>query len=431
MISLEKIKHLKNSKLYESFTTSGLTFIFRILGMGLSFLIIRVIAKNFGIETFGSFSIIQTIVNVLLIIFTLGIQNTLLIEFNRQELDQNSLFSFVNHTFKLVFFFMLIPSILLIFYANFLAKSFNDTSLANSFRLLGFFLFPILAHDIIVYYFIATKNYFKFGFFMFFLPNFLFIISLFFLNNEDKNITKISLIYFISYLVTFFIEYSSIYVKNKKNRSYIPPYKSILKRSIPMMISWLMLYLLSWTDVILLGIMSEPKEVGEYNLAYKIGSLLLIFLSTYTAVALPKMSEYFERKEIHLLKKYLKKSSLNLTLVCLPFFLILLFFGNFVISFFGETSSNTVQILVIISISSMLSVFFGCVDQILNISNNQNTLLKINLFYFVANIILNIILITYFGALGSAIATLVITILMKLTCIFFINKKLGFLPIGI
>jgi len=71
MISLEKIKHLKNSKLYESFTTSGLTFIFRILGMGLSFLIIRVIAKNFGIETFGSFSIIQTIVNVLLIIFTL------------------------------------------------------------------------------------------------------------------------------------------------------------------------------------------------------------------------------------------------------------------------------------------------------------------------------------------------------------------------
>jgi len=275
---------------------------------------------------------------------------------------------------------MLIPSILLIFYANFLAKSFNDTSLANSFRLLGFFLFPILAHDIIVYYFIATKNYFKFGFFMFFLPNFLFIISLFFLNNEDKNITNISLIYFISYLVTFFIEYSSIYLKNKKNRSYIPPYKSILKRSIPMMISWLMLYLLSWTDVILLGIMSEPKEVGEYNLAYKIGSLLLIFLSTYTAVALPKMSEYFERKEIHLLKKYLKKSSLNLTLVCLPFFLILLFFGNFVISFFGETSSNTVQILVIISISSMLSVFFGCVDQILNISNNQNTLLKINLF---------------------------------------------------
>lgn len=431
MISLDKIKRFKDSNLYESFTTSGLTFIFRILGMGLSFLIIRVIAKNFGIETFGSFSIIQTIVNVLLIIFTLGIQNTLLIEFNRQELDRDSLFSFVNHTFKLVFSLMLIPSILLIVFAGFLAKNFNDSSLTESFRLLGFLLFPILAHDIIVYYFIATKNYLKFGFFMFFLPNFLFLVSLLILKNEYKTITNISLIYLLSFLITFLIEYLSIYVKTQKKKFYIPPYKNILKTSIPMMISWLMLYLLSWTDVILLGIMSDKKEVGEYNLAYKIGSLLLIFLSTYTAIALPKMSEFFEKKEFILLKKYVKKSSLGITLVTLPFFLVLLFFGNFVISFFGETSHNTVLILIIISISSMLSVFFGCVDQILNVSNNQNVLLKINLFYFIANIILNIILINYYGALGSAIATLIITVLMKLTCVFFINKKLGFFPIGI
>lgn len=431
MINLDKIKTLKDTKLYEVFTTSGLTFIFRILGMGLSFLIIRIIAKNFGIEIFGSFSIIQTIVNILLIVFTLGIQNTLLIEFNRQKLDSDSLFSFVNHSFKLVFYFILIPSILLFFLADFLAEIFNDISLTDSFRLLGILLFPVLAHDIIVYYFIAIKNYFKFGFFMFFLPNFLFLISLFFLQNEYKSITNISLVYLLSYFITFCIEYISIYIKSQKNNTHTPKYQNILKTSLPMMFSWLMLYLLSWTDVILLGIMSDTKEVGEYNLAYKIGSLLLIFLSTYTAVALPKMSEYFEKKENLLLKKYLKKSSMGVTLVTLPFFLLLIFFGKYIITFFGEANNNTLQILIIISISSMLSVFFGCVDQILNISNNQNTLLKINLFYFIANIVLNIILINNYGALGSAIATLIITILMKITCVFFINKKLGFFPIGI
>lgn len=409
----------------------GISFLFRMIGLILTFFIIKQISKFYNVETYGGFSIVQTFTLILLIIFTLGVQNTIVIEHNKNKYSNNSLLYFVIQIFKLVGFISIIPSLILIFGAGILSELFNNTELKNSFIILGCSLTLMLFHDIFVYYYIAIKNFLKFGFFMFLLPNLLFLIFILSTYKNYNSLPYLTFFFCLSFILTFlieiFISVKQYYIKNVSNLSY----KSILGLSLPMMFSGLMQLLLNWTDIFMLGIMKTNEDVGKYNVAFKIGSMMLIFLATISIIILPKLSQYFEEKNMKELEKIIKQSTKLGILISTPFLIALILFGKYILSFFGDEYISSYNILVIIAITGYFGVLCGNIDQILNMSNNQKSLLYINIIALVLNIIINIILIPIYGIIGAAVATLITTLIMKLSCIIIIKKKLGFYPFGI
>jgi O-antigen/teichoic acid export membrane protein len=68
----------------------------------------------------------------------------------------------------------------------------------------------------------------------------------------------------------------------------------------------------------------------------------------------------------------------------------------------------------------------GNVDQILNMTNNHKILRNITILCFFVNVILNFILIPKFGIEGAAIASLITNVVINLSCVYYIKKKLGF-----
>jgi O-antigen/teichoic acid export membrane protein len=61
-----------NKKLSKIISSSGVNFIFRIFGLGTSFLTTIIITRLFGVATFGNYSLVFTISQAAAIIFTLG-----------------------------------------------------------------------------------------------------------------------------------------------------------------------------------------------------------------------------------------------------------------------------------------------------------------------------------------------------------------------
>ncbi len=409
------------------FTSSGVNFLFRIFGLGTSFFTTIIITKLFGINTFGNYSLIFAIAQIAALFFTLGIPNTLI------KIIGNENFSYVQAKKLLIkglkgaLAFSIIPMFFFYFGATFFSETiFNNIQLKNYFLIIAIATPLFIVHEILLYFFIATKKIMKYNFFMFVLPNVLLILFLFLFYNLkfDNHLTFLA--FSISILITVLIEATTIFeLKNQQIKSSISTL-NLIKTASPLLFSGLFIYLLNNTNIILLGILSNESQVGIYNIAYKVGSIGFLVIVSVSTVITPKMAELYGQNNLLELKKLAHKATQLIAFLSLPLVLILILFSKFILSFWGENTSTGSTAMIIISIGVLLSAIAGNVDQILNMTNNQKILRNITIFSFFIHLIVSYFLIKEYGINGAAIATLITNVLINVLCLYFIKKKLGF-----
>lgn len=428
-MSFKTLRPLDTSNLKYLLGKGGISFLFRIIGMVLSFFNIWLISNFFDTEAYGIFSLIQTFILILSLIFTLGVQNVLISEINNQLNDGvDYSHSFLLKTSKLVLVTSILPILILYFGKETLSHLFNNKNLIKHFEFIAISIPFLLLHEVILYYFIALKKFVRFGFFMFFLPNIFFTTSILIFKNLINDSFYITVLFCLSYILTFFIEFVLTFrgFKFKTSTKKLLSYQKILQKALPMMFSGIMVLLLNWTDILMLGVMKSEKEVGIYNAAFKIGFMVLIIISTINVIIVPKISELFQEGKLIELKKLLNRSTQLITILTLPIVLVLIVFGKYILAQFGSDFIEGYLVLVIITLSSFFSSICGNVDQILNFTNNQSALLKINIFSLLLNVVLNFFLIDNYGIEGAATASLISTIFLNTFCVIYIKRKLGF-----
>jgi O-antigen/teichoic acid export membrane protein len=406
----------------------GISFLFRITGMILGFVNMWLITNFFNAETYGVFSLIQTFLLILSVIFTLGIQNVIVIELSSKIKNEASSIDFLLEIVKIILAASLIPSIVIYFGKEMLSDLFQNDELVKHLEILSIAIPFILLHEIFLYYFIGLKKFIVYGLCMFFLPNAFFSVLILLFKSEVVESYLITLFFTASYFLVFILEIIIIFnkVKIKHLTKKMSLYKSILSKSLPMMLSGIMVLLLNWTDVIMLGIMRTEDEVGIYNAAFKIGFMVMIVISTFNVIIIPKMSELFHKGNLIELKKVVNQTTRLVTLLTLPLVIFLIVFGKFILSYFGPDFIKGYNVLIIITIASLYNTACGNGDQIMNFSNNQNTLMKLSVSALVLNIILNVFFIKQFGIEGAAFSSLLSTIFFNTALVLFIKNKLGF-----
>lgn len=128
---------------------------------------------------------------------------------------------------------------------------------------------------------------------MFVIPNVIFLFFLIVNKNNNIQLDQIVKYYIYSFAITLLVEISIIFYKNLSLTSTQIKNKEILKQSLPMMFSGAIIFLLSWTDVLMLGAMKTEASVGIYNAAFKVGFLVLIVIASLNVVIAPKISEMY------------------------------------------------------------------------------------------------------------------------------------------
>ena len=405
----------------------GISIMLRASGTFLGFLIMWLIIRYFSNALYGGFVIIQTLIQLGVIVFTLGIQNVLIFEFNKPNFNSNKQFPLLLKSYKLTLIVGILPILLIFFFSDFISQQiFNKPQLLISLKYASLGLLIFVFHDITLYYFIAKKKIIHFGLFMFIIPNIIFLLLMIIYNNRITELHQLVYYYLIAFSVTLIIEIGIILLRDYSKEKSSVSVKNILNYSLPMMLSSMTIYLLSWTDVLMLGMMTSETDVGIYNTAFKIGFFVLVFVIAINVVVAPKVAEYYQKNDPNSLKSFINQVTQLITLITLPVVIGIILFRNQLLGIFGIDFLQGSTVLIIIAIATLINSATGNVDQILNMTKNQKLLFKINIVSLIINIAFNAVLIPYYGINGAATASLISTVFMNIAALYFIKKKLGF-----
>lgn len=161
-------------------------------------------------------------------------------------------------------------------------------------------------------------------------------------------------------------------------------------------------------DTVMLGFMKTDEDVGYYNAAVKIKSILVSIVTSLGTVLLPRASYYIQHHQMEEFRRISKKALNFVFLLASPLMLYFIFFAKQGIYFLsGSAYSGAIlpmQIimptLLLIGITNILGI------QILVPMGREKTVLYSEIAGAIVDLILNIILIPRLASSGAAIGTL-------------------------
>jgi len=154
---------------------------------------------------------------------------------------------------------------------------------------------------------------------------------------------------------------------------------------------------------------SAMLDVKEYAI-YRNGAFQIPFISSIygavTAILLPDVSKLFAKKDFKNILILKRKVITNTALLIFPLVIFCIFFAEpLITTYLSEKYTASFPIFMVYNL--VLLARFTSYDDLFIASNNNNRLPKIYLITFVLNIILNYFLISYFGSIGAAIASVI------------------------
>ena len=192
----------------------------------------------------------------------------------------------------------------------------------------------------------------------------------------------------------------------------------ILRFSLPLMFVSAIGIIMHWTDIIMLGILKDAKDVGLYHPVERTAGLIRMILFAFASIFAPLFSQYFHEKNQTKMLEVFQLSTKWILLTRLPLFIFLILFSNTILMLFGSEFGNNSLALPILTVGIMIQAVFGLGSPSLTMSGFQKYNLINALVALFTNIFLNIMLIPQFGIAGAAMGTTIALFLISLLRFF-------------
>lgn len=185
-----------------------------------------------------------------------------------------------------------------------------------------------------------------------------------------------------------------------------PMAKAIMKDALPVAAMGLMGAAMLNTDIIMLGWMRSPEEIGYYSAAQKIVFTLYVIPTLAAAAVFPALTRFANDKAKF---KALAESAIrNMLAIGLPIALGGIVTARGVIAlFYGAEYLPAIPPFIILLLTVPLIFATGIVNSALIAQNRQKAFFLYSLMGFALNIAFNWILIPRMGITGAALATLI------------------------
>lgn len=174
----------------------------------------------------------------------------------------------------------------------------------------------------------------------------------------------------------------------------------------------------------MLKIFSSVESAGFFDSSDKIVKLLIALLTSLATVVMPRVANSFIKGDHQQIHRLLRKSFDYISFLSIP-----LMFGiagvarEFSTLFFGKSFSEVGNILLVESLVVPIIAWASITgNQYLLPTNHNKEYIKSVVAGTIVNLILNIPLIIYWGAIGAAISTIFSEIVVTATQMYFVNK---------
>jgi O-antigen/teichoic acid export membrane protein len=160
-----------------------------------------------------------------------------------------------------------------------------------------------------------------------------------------------------------------------------------------------------WTDIIVLGLWTDPATVGIYGIAQRVATTLTFLLLAANSVTAPRFATLHARGDHAALQHLASRSALWLAVAATPLVAVLLLLPGKVMGFFGDAFVIGHPALQILVAGQFVNVLTGSVGYLLMMTGHERDLRNIVFVSATANVLGNLVLVPALGMIGAAIAT--------------------------
>jgi len=421
-------KFKMNFHYIEILKKGSINFIFQIIGIGLGYLFIYMLAKYFNAEGVGLFSLTYSVLTIFLLFAKFGF-DLAIVKFVSEYKDD---FSKLKDLYIKTLFFLIPLNILLISIMFFLSKYiatyiFHNEEITKYLKLFSILLFPITLRFINANFLRGLKFIAEYSFIQS-ISVYLFSVSILFITVNFLNYNTLDLFvaYFLGVLIAFFISFWFLIKKInffRISRDYFFNLKTLIKVAFSMLLANSLMLVITTSDSIILGYFTSSKDVGIYNIVIKIAIATSIFMTAIMSIVSSKLIELNKENKLPQTMQFVNTIIFSLSGIIIIFIFL---FKEKILMLFGKEFIAGSVALSLLLFGRLIESMSGTGNYILQILGYENIVRNIMFIAALLNIFLNFILIPKYGINGAAFASMTSIIFWNFMYIFYIKQKLGF-----
>lgn len=175
--------------------------------------------------------------------------------------------------------------------------------------------------------------------------------------------------------------------------------------ALPMAFGGISYIIMNRTDTVMLGFLEDMNTVGIYSVANRIAMLSQFVLGSAAAVVIPHLTSAFHGNRIYEFNFILKHTRIRVLLLTLPLVLPMIIVPEKLLAIFGQDYVGGATLLQILVFGQLAHVAAGPVGSALLMTGQEKTVSIVMLLTALLNIVLNLIFIPRYGAIGAASVT--------------------------
>jgi len=439
-----------DSSLRLLFKTSLFVFMALVISKVLSYAYRIIIAKYFGPEIYGLFSLATIIIYWFVIFALLGLSEGAIrfIALYRGKRQIKSIRYLFRISSAILIFSSIIAATVLFLLADFISLSiFNNPSLIIFLKVLSFVI-PSWVFSILFFSIINAFEKVKASvFFNHIIQNAIKVIAIILLIFLGIGTNSIIFSTFLAIFITFLLAY--FYCKNKLAEIFVKSYldrkekskilNPFISYSWPVMFLSIITIIFYWIDSFLLGYLKTATEVGYYNAAVPIALLLAFAPELFLNLLFPIITKDYAKKKFNLIKETTKQIAKWIFIINIPLLLLIIVFPEAIINIlFGAEYLVAANALRILSFGGLVSSLFVISNNLLSMIGKSRLILFDIVLATAINIILNWILIPLpfifgldnsLGLNGAAIATVISVVIFNLLFVIQAGHYTSIIPL--
>ncbi|CAI8349461.1 MAG: Uncharacterised protein [Flavobacterium sp. SCGC AAA160-P02] len=417
----------------EVFLKSSKAIVVQIVGVAARLLTSIFLGRKLGASGLGDVNLINQIITILIVFTMFGMDHVLVkkISINKSRKEFNLIGQTIFTAFTVNVFIALFLTFTLFFFADYISVFFSSEQLKTPLIISSLVLIPQSISSLFASTINGFNKVWQSRLIKDFSTSIFVFIGLLAINflNFKINLLNVILIYAISRLLTFVI--SLLYVR----KLYKPIFligeidKSMLKMAKPLLLVSATTLLLSSVDIIMLGWLTDSKNVGLYTVATRLVLFIAFFLQITNSVLSPKIAALYANKKIEEVKSLVRQVTFWLIIIGLLATLFFLLFGEYILGFWGKTFTEAYYCLLILCFGQFINISTGCSGVILIMSGNEKIFSYISAIFLIVSIILNFVFIQLYGIIGAAIATSITIAGENILRVIIVKRRTGILTV--
>ncbi len=400
-----------------------------------------IIARYFGPEVYGLFSIGLMILGIFVAVSSLGLAEGLLrfIPIYRGRKEQQKISHLLRFSLIISLISGILAAVILFFSANFISISFFHNSGLILYLKIFSFLIPITLFSNIFLQILRTHEEIKwYSFIQNILQNItklVFLILFIFIGLKSGAVALSYFLGILSLLVFSYIicrnKFPNLLLKtNLKEAKRTEMVYGLFSYSWPLILLGIIGNIFNWTDSFMLGYFQSARDVGFYNAAIPIVTFLIISQEVFMQLFFPLINREYGKKNFILIRELSKQVAKWIFIVNLPlFFMFMLFPGVIINLLFGNQYLAAENVVRFLAVSTLFYSICSIPSSLLYMIGKSKLIFTNTLILSIVNFILNLILIPPYGVNGAAFATMLSSLILCSLLVIQANKYLSVLPI--